>query len=281
MELCKYCKESEAIKNSHIIPSFIYEWVKKTSPTGYIRSTDEPNIRKQDGLKSALLCLNCERDFSKIEETFKKEYFSKVANYQKPCPEVLDISVDTIKCIYIMAWRALADTLYFPQKNEYTDAEISEFPLLLDKIKDAIETSDLTKFRSHVIPCTKEVLTKLNLPKLPWHFYDRSITAEPRIWDNWARFILYIKIPFSIIVFEIVPNTDDPWIGTQLESVDKIVLNDIKSVPPYVGTHAVKYYNAFLKSKDEISDAQQKKMEESIKKANLDCGFFKSMRKKW
>ena len=34
MELCKYCKESEAIKNSHIIPSFIYEWVKKHHQQG-------------------------------------------------------------------------------------------------------------------------------------------------------------------------------------------------------------------------------------------------------
>ncbi|EJG0767667.1 hypothetical protein HYO33_23550 [Vibrio parahaemolyticus] len=281
MELCKYCKEKEAIKNSHIIPSFVYEWIKVTSPTGYMRTTDEPNLRKQDGLKSALLCLDCERDFSKLEDVFKKEYFSKVANYRKPCPDVLDISVDTIKCIYIMAWRALADALYFPKENEYTDGEISRFPVLLDEMKNAIETGSFTKFRAHAIPCTKEVLTTLNLPKVPWHMYERSVTAEPRIWDNWERFVLYIQIPFSIIVFEIVPNTDDPWVGTQLENVDKIVLNDIESVPDYVGALVNHFYKAFVDSNDEISDVQRKKMAEDVEKADPNCGSFKTMKKSW
>lgn len=280
MELCKYCKENEAIKNSHIIPSFIYEWIKTTS-TGYLRTTDEPNVRKQDGLKSALLCLDCERDFAKIEDVFKKEYFSKVANYRKPCPEVLDISVETIKCVYIMAWRALADVLYFPKDNEYTDEEISKFPLLLDQMKSAIESDDFTKFRTHAIPCTREVLTKLNLPKLPWHIYERSVTAEPRIWNDWERFVLYIQIPFSIFVFEIVPNSNDPWSGTQLENVDKFVLNDIESVPSYVGNLAYHFYEVFVDSIDKISDVQLKKMVEGINKADPNSGSFKTMRKQW
>lgn len=281
MECCKYCKEKEAIKNSHIIPSFVYEWIKKTSQTGYIRTTNEPNIRKQDGLKSALLCLDCEREFAKIEEVFKKEYFSKVANYRKPCPEELDISVDTIKCIYIMAWRALADALYFPKDNEYTDAELLQFPLLLDKMKNAIKMGDFTNFRTHAIPCTKEVLTTLNLPKLPWHIYERSVTAEPRIWDNWERFVLYIQIPFSIIVFEIVPNNNDPWDGTQLENIDKIVLNKIKTVPSYVGSLVNHFYKGFVDSNNKISDVQRKKVEEDMKKADPNCGSFKTMNKQW
>ncbi|EIV8646471.1 TPA: hypothetical protein NJ448_004790 [Vibrio parahaemolyticus] len=281
MEICKYCEEKEAINNSHIIPSFVYDWVKITSPTGYVRSTNEPNLRKQDGLKSALLCLDCERKFSTVEDGFKKEYFSKVANYRKPCPDELKLSSNIIKCIYIMAWRSLADTVYFPVENDYTDEEIAKFPSLLEKMKVALETENFSNFKSHIIPCTKEVLTRLNLPKVPWHMYERSVTAEPRIWDNWERFILYIQIPFSIIVFEIVPNDNDSWVGTQLEGRSKLSLREIESVPPYVGAQINHFFSEFVKSNSKITDVQRKKMNDDFAKADPNCGSFKTMRKTW
>jgi len=89
--------------------------------------------------------------------------------------------------------------------------------------------------------------------------YERSVTAEPRIWDNWERFILYIQIPFSIIVFEIVPNDNDSWVGTQLEGRSKLSLREIESVPPYVGAQINHFFSEFVKSNSKITDVQRKK----------------------
>ncbi|KZN12354.1 hypothetical protein OA79_16855 [Marinomonas sp. TW1] len=281
VENCKYCLKEEAIENSHIIPSFVFEWIKMTSATKVMRSADNPNLRVQDGQKSALLCSVCEGKFAKVEELFKKEYFSKVANYRSLCPEELDITPSIIKCIYIIAWRSLADAVYFPRDHQYTDEEFLQFPSLLDEIKDAIETGSFSKFKTHVIPCTKEVLTKLGLPQVPWHHYERSVTAEPRIWDNWERFILYIQIPFSIIVFEIVPNEDDAWVGTQLEGRSKIKLSEIESVPSYLATQVEHFYQAFVDAKSKLSDTQLKKIQDDVSNAGPNNGSFKTMKKSW
>lgn len=281
MELCKYCKENEAIKNSHIIPSFIFEWLKDTSPTGFIRNTVNPNKREQDGPKSPLLCNSCEVNFSEVENSFKKETFSKLANYRNPCPQILQISESARKCMYVIAWRVLADAYFFPKDNQYTEDEFNKFPEFLDEIKKLIEDSKSKDFRTHLIPCTREVLTRLDLPKVDWHYYERSVGAEPRIWDNWERFLVYIKIPFAIICFEIVPNSKDVWQGTKIDDIDSINLNEITACPSYVSGQIQHFYDSFLKSKGKVSLKQQEKMLNDMKKADPNCGSFKSMSKKW
>lgn len=49
---CTLCdQENTSLKESHSIPKFVYQWIKDTSPTPYFRSSDNVNIRVQDGPK--------------------------------------------------------------------------------------------------------------------------------------------------------------------------------------------------------------------------------------
>jgi hypothetical protein len=281
MEKCKFCNDKEAIKNSHIIPYFITKWVKDTSPTGFIRATNEPNIRQQDSEKSPLLCIDCENDFSKYEDIFKKQIFSKIANYRKPCPDSLSISNSAKKCIYSIAWRVLANTYYFPKENQYTEEEFNKFPEFLDEIKESMKDISNSKFKSYLIPCTKEVITRINLPKVEWFFYDRATGAEPRIWNDWYRFIIFIKIPFAIIVFEMVSNDEDIWKGCNIEESTTIELPNISAVPDYVGEQVKYFFDNFLKSREKITEKQNALIKEDMKKSNPNCGFLKTMKKKW
>ena len=281
MEKCKYCENGQAIKNSHAIPSFIYKWLRDTSTNGFMRATNEPNQRLQDGPRSPLLCTKCELLFSKFENKFKTEFFSKVANYRKPYPEILPITESTKKCISIISWRVLADTYFFPKENEYTKDEFDKFPSILKQIKESIQSSETTDNPIHLIPCTQEILIRLNLPKVDFFYYDRTIGAEPRIWDDWQRLIIFIKIPFSIIVFEAVPGKNDPWVGTRIDNVDSIHLSGILSVPDYVAPQINKGYKSFLESNDRMSPEQKKKIMEDAVKSDKNCGSFKTMSKVW
>ncbi|EGQ8080032.1 hypothetical protein [Vibrio aestuarianus] len=281
MELCKYCGKHEAIENSHVIPKSVYDWLKSTGPTPYIRSTHNPNKREQDGVKSPLLCSNCEGEFSKLEDDFKAEFFNKVANYRVPCPDEIRITESILVCFYVIAWRVLADAYYFPNDNEYTEEEFNKFPSLLERIKCAIENKEFSEFKTHVIPCTKDVLTRVKMPQVDWHVYERTITAEPRIWDDWLRFVIYIQIPFSIIVFEVVPNENDAWIGTRIEGTDVLRLPQIESVPVYVHKILLHFYEQFLESKNNLSPKQQDLIKKGVENADPNCGSFKTMRKTW
>ncbi|EIV8502200.1 hypothetical protein ACSTK1_16760 [Vibrio parahaemolyticus] len=280
MSICKYCGENEAIENSHIIPSFICSWVKETSPTKVLRRTDNPNIRHQDGIKQPILCPSCEVEFSTYEDEFKKSIFSKVANYRRECPEELFFSENAYKCIVSIAWRALASAYYYPVQNDYHEHEFEKFPEFLDVMKSMIQ-NDMKGYNVHFIPCTRSVIEKLNLPKVDFTYYDRSFGTEARIWDDWERFVIYIKIPFGIFVVEIVEKESQPWKGTHVQSEQSFCVTEITEVPEFVHELVQYFYNAFLESIGKVTDKQREVMQKSIDKFSGQCGAFKTLDKSW
>lgn len=75
-ERCALCAGSSELQASHIIPRFVFEWLRRTSATGRIRSSETPNRRVQDGMKPRMLCWNCEQLFSSWEKEFAENCFS-------------------------------------------------------------------------------------------------------------------------------------------------------------------------------------------------------------
>ena len=73
--VCALCRDPAVLMESHIIPAFVYRWLKDTSVTGYLRAGTNPRRRVQDGLKSKLLCANCEARFNRWETSFATEIF--------------------------------------------------------------------------------------------------------------------------------------------------------------------------------------------------------------
>lgn len=78
---CAMCGQVKKLCESHIIPKFFVNYIKKNSLTGYLRNPNDVNKRKQDIYKENLLCKDCEEIFSKLETYFQKNIFSKVEVY--------------------------------------------------------------------------------------------------------------------------------------------------------------------------------------------------------
>jgi len=72
---CALCRRRRRLSESHIVPKFAVEWLKRTSATGYIREPLNPNMRKQDICKGRLLCATCETRLSKWETRFAERVF--------------------------------------------------------------------------------------------------------------------------------------------------------------------------------------------------------------
>ena len=75
---CALCNVNSDLKSSHIIPSFVFDWKKKTSGTGHLRCGRNVNMKIQDGLKPKLFCADCEIKFSKVEKVFSEKIFNPV-----------------------------------------------------------------------------------------------------------------------------------------------------------------------------------------------------------
>ena len=75
---CALCKTEDRREDSHVIPAFVYRWLKESSPTGYLRNPVYPNKRIQDGLKLPLLGPKCEDGLSVLEKKFAETVFHEV-----------------------------------------------------------------------------------------------------------------------------------------------------------------------------------------------------------
>jgi hypothetical protein len=72
---CRLCGNQADLRQSHIIPAFVFRWLRDTSGTGHIRTSDEPNLRVQDGLKRPWLCGLCEERLNRSETEFATNIF--------------------------------------------------------------------------------------------------------------------------------------------------------------------------------------------------------------
>ena len=68
MGTCALCEINKDLKESHIIPKFVFKSIKKRSATGYLREVKSPNIRKQDGFKVDMLCDISENSIKVFEQ---------------------------------------------------------------------------------------------------------------------------------------------------------------------------------------------------------------------
>lgn len=72
---CPRCGSPGPLRESHIIPHFVVQWLRETSATDHIRSAEAPNLRIQDGLKQRLLCDSCEGRLGSWEKQVAEDVF--------------------------------------------------------------------------------------------------------------------------------------------------------------------------------------------------------------
>ena len=120
MKACKLCKSDKPLKESHIIPQFVFDMIKNNSPTGFLRGgISDVNLRRQDGDKHKMLCNDCEQRFSEAEKKFAEKVF-------KPYHEsrITSFTYGSWLSYFISSvnWRTLhLDNIGFHSKKEWPD----------------------------------------------------------------------------------------------------------------------------------------------------------------
>lgn len=280
MSICKYCEKNEAIKNSHVLPRFIFDWLKKTSATGAMHFLLNLNQRAQDGIKIDLFCSKCELKFSKYENSFKKNVFSKIANYRQQ-NEIIYLNELDKKCIYSIAWRVLSWAFNYKKMDQFHSDEIDLIPKYLKVLKNATETGQSKEVKTYIIPLTEKTIRKSNLPRGDFMYYDRIIGMEPRIYDDFQRLFLYIKLPFILIVTELISCSEDIGTVPQMEDISEINPSDDYIIPDYIHDQINYFYSKDVESKDKISPEQIKLIQRDLQKGNTENGSFKTIMKNY
>ena len=85
----------------HIIPRFVFKWLRKTGLTHHMRFNREPNKRAQDGMKLPMMCSGCEGRISGWERRFKDEVFTPLTKGEWP----ERYSRESVLCALSIVWR--------------------------------------------------------------------------------------------------------------------------------------------------------------------------------
>lgn len=74
-EPCRLCGEMSSLQNSHVLPAFVFRWLKDSGASEYLRSAQHPNKRVQDGITERWLCRACEQRLGSWETDFATHIF--------------------------------------------------------------------------------------------------------------------------------------------------------------------------------------------------------------
>ena len=204
--ICRLCGRLEDLRNSHVIPSFVFKWMKETSVTGFMRSGKEPNLRSQDGFKTPLLCESCEQRLSLRERWFKLHVFEPYIQSGTPIPDEEELLFFAISLL----WRA-AETWDWQDQEERASVE----GVLENWRRYLLDETSLLGVYPHVF------LTDLPNPEEPKHsmwealYVARATDIAIVPWDG--LLMAYVKFARFVFIGPIIGYEPELWKGTLIQ----------------------------------------------------------------
>lgn len=153
MTACALCKSDKPLVKSHVIPQFVFDRIKKNSPTGFLRGVFlKPNKREQDGDKLKMLCIDCEQRFSKAEKVFAEKVFEP---YHESGTTSFTYGPWLSYFISSVNWRTLhLDNIGFHSKKKWPDSVLCVLDdaetILADFLLE--KRLDIGDMENHVLP---------------------------------------------------------------------------------------------------------------------------------
>ena len=208
--ICKLCGGNGELKESHIVPRFVYQWMRKTGGS-YFRGSTEPSVRRQDGTKEHLLCGECEERFSSREAYFKRHVFDPYINHK-----ATNIAYDS-RLFYFnisIAWRVLIhdfaheeiDTHRFITRLREAEVEWRNY-LLTEAIPPTYNETHL--FLTDVMNGNTQPVRRMNL------YFARAVDGT--IASNTTSCSVYWKFARFLSFSAITPFDQSLWIGTRVD----------------------------------------------------------------
>ena len=213
-EQCALCAKSSNLQASHIIPAFVFDWLRETSATGHFRLSENPNLRVQDGLKPRMLCWDCEQLFASWEKTFAERCFVPIN-----CASVPSITYGPwmLKFATSISWRVLRSFVAAGYLSEFPSAARTQADLALDAWTRFLlgERPHPGRHEQHMI--LADVIDGSSISDLPPNinrYLARAI--EPYVAYNENSVISYAKMGRFVLFGFVDVKYPRRWKGTRL-----------------------------------------------------------------
>ncbi|MBA7466195.1 hypothetical protein ES707_01372 [subsurface metagenome] len=225
MSLCKLCQKNRSLRNSHISPKFIADWIRNTSVTRKMRRAVVPNKRVQDAEKVKLLCKECEGLFSRLEKYFSENIFKPVIDLYTP---VVKYDHRLLKFAVSLSWRQLAVSM------QGCPWKVPAHKLAAQKAEKRwreflLRDVDLNGYEHHLLMlrlvtgAPKIGGTNVNIN---WYFF-RSIDGT--IVQNFKEAFIYVKLPGFVFISPLKPEPFGHMVNTLIEKTGKMEFYEQRS----------------------------------------------------
>ena len=216
---CAFCSDPAELKESHVLPAFVFRWLRTRSGKGHLRHTDNPNRRIQDGLKLHWLCGTCEGQFGRYETAFATNVFHPwhSGDYRITYKDWM------LRLCVSVSWRVLkyargrnADAQYSEEQNRLMDeAESRWHSFLRDEVPDP------AKFEQHMLifDFVKDT-TVDDLPNNFNRFMTGAVTLD--IVGSEQSLMTFAKLG-RFIIFGIIQKGPNRWEGTKIHVKDGVL----------------------------------------------------------
>ena len=273
---CRLCLEIKDLQLSHIIPKFVFRYIKDSS-VGGIRNTQAPNLRIQDGEKRYLLCRECELLLSKWENIFSKQVFLPLHD-PSPVTRSIEYGPWAMKFAVSVSWRVL---MYFIDEgfsgaNTTLQHEIEKAKemwrlFLLDK------KPNTKKYEIHLLPVDViESTNNLDISPYLNRYLLRSTHMDIISSDKEA--FVYTKLGRLLLFGFIHEEQRHQWRGTKLHVGNAKIHPREYHVPGWVGKYLNDKANQVREKMGEMSEAQRGKVDAMIQEHLDEIGSSEGFR---
>lgn len=250
-DYCKLCNNYEQIQDSHVIPNCIHKWMKKTSYTGNIRTSENPNKINQGGYKEYMLCSTCEQLFSKWEDYFAKMHFKPLIDEKV----VNSYDINLSKSVVSIAWRVLVSFKMKNKFNIYPASTIENINISEKNWKDYL-LSKTDNFNEHI----KHHIFLFSENSYNHPFFNRyNRTYETTFISNEVDgSYFYIKIPYFAMLVFVENHNSEFWGNSDIKKNGIIDLN--QTIASSMGQLIYEGCETIKNSINEYSDNQYNKI---------------------
>ncbi len=212
---CRLCGIPSILKESHIIPSFVFRWLM-SSGTGRLRNLAKVNVPVQDGPKKSMLCLRCEQLFGNYEKYFSENIFRPYIEKEQV---VFTYTNMLYKFVASVFWRLLEDGLIVDEGC--SAAAVSTKELLKQCCRaDTVEREELSiHMLASVDPFQHD--KTITIPTGAIHYLARGVDAS--VLNSKEKLYLYLKLPRFIFILPIKGMNSSEYHETQISTQGGVV----------------------------------------------------------
>jgi hypothetical protein len=255
---CRLCQAQAELQLSHVLPAFVYRWLRTSSGNGHIRGSDKPNRRVQDGLKLYWLCSRCEGLLSVSEGEFANKLFLPYTNGTK---KSVRYSSWLMHFCTSLSWRVLR--FYF-ERNEWDGWSADSIARMNEA--ETVWREVLLKSRphpgllqQHILPLDQiESTTGSFAPNIN-RYLMRAIQMD--LCRSNKAIYTYAKLGrFIVLGFVHEPNLGH-WRGTKVHANEGVIEPRQYVVPGVLGDYLNEKARKMSEALRSMSEAQQGKVD--------------------